>query len=60
MHRTVSKAAFSAQGNLFAYASSYDWSQGSGGYAPGVQGQNEIWVHYVLDDEIKPKGKSRR
>lgn len=55
IHRTISCASFNTQGNLFAYASSYDWSKGSSQYAPGTP--NEIWVHYVLDEEIKPKGK---
>lgn len=55
IHRTISRASFNTQGNLFAYASSYDWSQGSSQYAPGTP--NEIWLHYVLDEEVKPKGK---
>mmetsp|Transcript_27112 Transcript_27112/g.57011 ORF Transcript_27112/g.57011 Transcript_27112/m.57011 type:complete len:362 (+) Transcript_27112:80-1165(+) len=56
IHRTISCASFNEQGNLFAYSSSYDWSKGSGFYAPGTP--NEIWVHHVLDEEIKPKKKS--
>ena len=55
IHRTITCASFSAQGNMFAYSSSYDWSKGSGHYAPGTP--NEIWVHSVAEDEIKPKGK---
>jgi len=55
LHRTITCANFNAQGNLFAYSSSYDWSRGSEGYAPGTP--NEIWVHPVVEDEIKPKGK---
>lgn len=52
--RTIPCAAFSnIQGNLFAYASSYDWSKGSMNVQPG----NEIFIHNVLEDEIKPKGK---
>ena len=55
INRTISCANFNAQGNMFAYASSYDWSKGSSFYAPGTP--NEIYIHYVPDDEIKPKGK---
>jgi mRNA export factor len=53
--RTISCASFNTQGSLFAYSSSYDWSKGSSHYAPGTP--NEIWIHYVQDEEIKPKGK---
>ena len=55
INRTISCASFSAQGNLFAYACSYDWSKGSSFYAPGTP--NEIYVHYAKEDEIKPKSK---
>ncbi|KAL7479286.1 hypothetical protein ACHAW6_005024 [Cyclotella cf. meneghiniana] len=55
IHRTITCASFSAQGNMFAYSSSYDWSKGSAHYAPGTP--NEIWVHSVVKDEIKPKPK---
>jgi mRNA export factor len=55
IQRTISCANFNATGNLFAYSSSYDWSMGCSQYAPGTP--NELWIHYVLDDEIKPKGK---
>jgi mRNA export factor len=55
IHRPIPCASFNAQGNLFAYASSYDWSKGSSFYAQGTP--NEIFVHYTPEDEIKPKGK---
>lgn len=55
INRTISCACFNTPGNMFAYASSYDWSQGASAYAPGTP--NEIFVHLVQDDEIKPKGK---
>lgn len=51
--RTIPCCGFNAQGNLFAYASSYDWSKGCMHVQPG----NEIFIHAVLEDEIKPKGK---
>lgn len=53
VQRTISAANFNAQGTLFAYASSYDWSKGSMHVQPG----NEIFIHYVVEDEIRPKGK---
>ena len=52
--RTVSAASFNQQGSMFAYALSYDWSQGSMNLQPG----NDIFVHHVLEDEIRPKNKS--
>lgn len=53
IQRTIPAAAFSEHGNLFAYASSYDWSMGSEHVQPG----NEIFVHYVDEEEIRPKSK---
>ena len=55
IQRSIPCAAFNAQGNLFAYASSYDWSKGSSFHSPGDQ--NEIYIHYTPDTEIKPKNK---
>lgn len=51
--RQVTAAAFSAQGTLFAYSSSYDWSKGSNNLVPG----NEIYIHRVLEEEISRKSK---
>jgi mRNA export factor len=53
IERTIPCASFNAQGNLFAYASSYDWSKGS----MHVQQGNEIFIHYVQEEEIRPKAK---
>ena len=55
IQRPVSCANFNTQGNMFAYASSYDWSKGCAFHTPTTP--NEIFVHYVPDDEIKPKSK---
>mmetsp|Transcript_16838 Transcript_16838/g.21296 ORF Transcript_16838/g.21296 Transcript_16838/m.21296 type:complete len:362 (-) Transcript_16838:30-1115(-) len=54
---TIPCANFNAQGNLFAYAKSYDWSQGSGQYAPGSA--NEIAIHVVQPDEMQPRTRNR-
>jgi mRNA export factor len=51
--RTIPCASFNAQGNLFAYASSYDWNKGSMHVQPG----NEIYIHHIQEEEIRPKGK---
>ena len=56
--RPISCANFNTQGNMFAYASSYDWSKGSSFYAPGSQ--NDIYIHYTPEDEVKPKKKTGR
>jgi mRNA export factor len=58
IRQTIPCAAFNAQGNLFAYASSYDWSKGSAYYAPGTP--NEIYIHYTTEDEIKPKSTRKK
>jgi mRNA export factor len=52
--RPISCAAFNNQGNLFAYASSYDWSKGSSNVPQG----NEIFIHKVKDDEILSKNRN--
>jgi mRNA export factor len=51
--RPIPCAQFNAQGNLFAYGSSYDWSKGS----TNVQQGNEIFIHCVVEEEVRPKGK---
>lgn len=53
--KPISCANFNAQGNMFAYGASYDWSKGSSFYAQGTP--NEIFIHYTTEDEIKPKKK---
>ena len=65
--RSITSCGFNSRGNLFAYASSYDWSRGSGYYGGPSQpqqqqqgqyrAQNEILIHYTPEDEIRPKGK---
>jgi mRNA export factor len=55
IQRTISAAQFNTQGNMFAYASSYDWSKGSMNLQPG----NDIFIHPVVEEEVRPKGKSK-
>lgn len=52
MDQPISCCAFNGQGNIFAYASSYDWSKGHEGYDP-----NKMKPHIFLRacyDELKP------
>jgi len=56
--QSISCCNFNAQGNMFAYSSSYDWHKGSGCYAPN-QNTNDIYIHYVLNEEIQPKASRK-
>lgn len=57
INRPVSCASFNTMGNLFAYASSYDWSKGISSYS--LDAQNEVFIHRVTEDEIKkPKSNN--
>lgn len=50
---TISATAFNKDGNIFAYAVSYDWSKG---YASNnTQYPNKIMMHPVNADECKPR-----
>ncbi|PQE13277.1 hypothetical protein CJF32_00010614 [Rutstroemia sp. NJR-2017a WRK4] len=50
---TISATAFNHNGNIFAYAVSYDWSKG---YASNTaQYPNKIMLHPVNPDECKPR-----
>ncbi|KAL8946857.1 MAG: hypothetical protein Q9222_006799 [Ikaeria aurantiellina] len=52
---SISATDFSRQGNIFAYAVSYDWSKGFGGNTPGMT--NKVMLHAVQGDECKPRPK---
>ncbi|KAF1988085.1 WD40 repeat-like protein [Aulographum hederae CBS 113979] len=56
---TISATTFNRDGNIFAYAVSYDWSKGYAGNSP--QYPNKIMLHPVVGDECKPRpgGKKR-
>eukprot|EP01027_Heterolobosea_sp_BB2_P004124 GEZU01006263.1.p2 GENE.GEZU01006263.1~~GEZU01006263.1.p2 ORF type:complete len:216 (+),score=40.11 GEZU01006263.1:308-955(+) len=54
----ISAAAFNANGNIFAYAVSYDWSMGADGMANGQNAGNYILLHNVVDDEIKNRSRA--
>ncbi len=55
---TISATDFSRNGNIFAYAVSYDWSKGYGGNAQ--QYPNKIMLHPVQADECKPRPKTNK
>lgn len=55
---TIPVCKFSADGGLFGYAISYDWSQGVEHASP--QGTHSIYLHSVSDDEIKPRPKDKK
>lgn len=51
--QSISVGKFNAQGDIYAYAVSYDWSMGSEKYnqaQPSV-----IRLHNVMEAEVKPK-----
>ncbi|KAI9499644.1 WD40-repeat-containing domain protein [Zychaea mexicana] len=55
---TVSCTAFNRNGNLLAYAVSYDWSQGyKKAPSPSGTNPNKIGLHAVIGDEAKTKKK---
>ena len=56
--QTISATDFSRQGNIFAYAASYDWSQGYSKHTP--QSVNKIMLHPIVGEECKPRGKTNK
>ncbi|KAI8848596.1 Poly(A)+ RNA export protein [Chytridium lagenaria] len=55
--QTISATGFSRTGAIFAYAASYDWGKGHENYKQGTP--NQIMLHSVKDEDIKPKPKKR-
>lgn len=49
---------FSADGLLYAYAVSYDWSKGSEHYNPQTM-KNYVFIHPVTETEIKSRNANR-
>lgn len=52
---TIPVTCFNRTGSIFAYAMSYDWSQGHQGNRPDYP--NQIKLHATKDEEIKQKKK---
>ncbi len=49
--------SFNGNGQLFAYALSYDWSKGHEGKKPDMKPQ--LFVHRLKDEDIKPRQKKK-
>jgi mRNA export factor len=54
----ISSTAFNRNGNIFAYAVSYDWSKGYS--ANTQQTPNKVMLHPVGPDECKPRPGTRK
>lgn len=55
---TISATGFSRNGNIFAYAVSYDWSKG---YAANTQQTtNKLMLHPIAPEEVKPRATKKR
>ena len=50
----ITSCSFNGDASMFAYAQSYDWSQGHQHYQK--QQPNNILIHCTPDSEIKKKG----
>jgi len=57
MDQSITSASFNRDGNIYAYAVSYDWSKGIEYYNKSKP--NVIYLHAVHDSEIMPRKKSR-
>ena len=55
MDQPITCSSFSSNGQIFAYAVSYDWSRGHEFYQP--QKKNQIFLRPCYD-ELKPRTKS--
>ncbi|TDL20802.1 WD40 repeat-like protein [Rickenella mellea] len=53
----ITATAFNRQGNIFAYAVSYDWSKGHTGMTPNHP--NKIMLHACKDEEVKKRPNKR-
>ena len=53
--QSITKACFNKDGNIFAYAVSYDWSKGHEAY--NAQKKNYIFLRSCFED-LKPRAKN--
>ena len=54
----ITATDFNRQGTIFAYAMSYDWSQGFQKNTP--QQPLKVMLHQVIPDEVKPRPKGAK
>ena len=52
----ITATGFNRQGNVFAYAVSYDWSQGF--QKNTAQHPNKVMLHGVVPEEVKPRPRA--
>lgn len=55
VEQSITRSAFSARGEIFAYTASYDWSKGHEFYNP--QKKNYIFLHSCFE-ELRPRKKN--
>lgn len=55
---TISATGFSRNGNIFAYAVSYDWSRGH--MHNTAQLANKVMLHPIAPEEVKPRPPKKR
>ena len=55
---SITSTQFNKNGQIFAYAVSYDWSKGYQGNNP--QYPNKVMLHPVAQEEVKPRQNARR
>ena len=55
---SITSTGFSHDGNVFAYAVSYDWSKGFQANTP--QYPNKVMMHAVVNDECKPRPTTKK
>lgn len=55
---TISATGFSRNGNIFAYAVSYDWSRGYAAHTQ--QTPNKVMLHPVAPEEVKPRAGTKK
>lgn len=56
--QTISSCAWSSTSEVFAYASSYDWSRGDDQNLKSLP--NDIYLHAVAEDDLKPQKTTTR
>jgi len=59
MDLPVTDIDFNADGDLFAYAVSYDWSKGIEHFEPKLQ-KPEIFIHKFVENELRPHSPNYR
>ncbi|KAL4655258.1 mRNA export factor-like isoform X2 [Arapaima gigas] len=57
LDQPITACSFNSNGNIFAYASSYDWSKGHEFYNP--QKKNHIFLR-CASEELKPRNKQQK